>query len=111
MATSNLQVRIDADLKNETEKTLKSMGYEKEALEQIQLAMLVSDIKLNGRKTSVKKAVEVLGRKDFLSGISRSAFHQSAERESGGNHVSFDSEIMFRKSLPEDHFHDKERAF
>ena len=26
MATSNLQVRIDADLKNETEKTLKSMG-------------------------------------------------------------------------------------
>lgn len=26
MATTNLQVRIDADLKNETEETLKSMG-------------------------------------------------------------------------------------
>ena len=87
-------------LNTEDIKLLKSWGYKKDDFEQIQLAMLVSDIKLNGKKTSVKKAVEVLGRKDFLSGISRSAFSWSSERINEDNTVSFDSEIIFNHSLP-----------
>ena len=48
-------------------------------------------------KIGAKKAIELLGKKEFLSGLSRSAFHWSAMRETkdGGN-VYFDTSAFFR---------------
>ena len=51
-------------------------------------------------QASVKKACELLGREDFLSGIARSAFHSSSERINGDITVSFDSGIMFERNRP-----------
>lgn len=83
-------------LNSEDMKMLKGWGYKtSEDLEQIQTAMLLSDIKLNGKKTGVKKAVEILGREKFLGSISRSAFHSTSANEAGGNYVEFDSSVLF----------------
>lgn len=77
-------------------KMLKGWGYKTtEDLTQIQTAMLLSEIRLNGKKTGVKKAVEILGREKFLGGISRSAFHSASAKETGGNYVEFDSSALF----------------
>lgn len=46
---------------------------------------------------SQEEAVQLLGREEFLSGLSRSAFHASAVRESDtGECVYFDSSRFFR---------------
>lgn len=83
-------------LNSEDMKMLKGWGYKtSEDLEQIQTAMLLSDIKLNGKKVSVKKAVEILGREKFLGGISRSAFHSTSANETARNYVEFDSSVLF----------------
>ena len=43
------------------------------------------------------EAVIILGREEFLSGISRSAIHYTASRESKGHSiVSFDSSKLFQ---------------
>lgn len=50
-----------------------------------------------GRRVSANTAVKILGRKEFLSGISRSAFHFDAIRENvDGIKVSFDSRKLFQ---------------
>ncbi len=50
-----------------------------------------------GKRISADAAVEILGRKDFLSGIARSAFHFTALRVNGtGTEVYFDSRKLFR---------------
>ena len=83
-------------LNSEDVKMLKGWGYKtSEDLEQIQTAMLLSEIKLNGKKAGVKKAVEILGREKFLGGISRSAFHSTSANETAGNYVEFDSSVLF----------------
>lgn len=83
-------------LNSEDMKMLKGWGYKTaEDLEQIQTAMLLSEIKLNGKKTGVKKVVEILGREKFLGGISRSAFHSTSANETAGNYVEFDSSVLF----------------
>ena len=50
-----------------------------------------------GWKISARKAEEILGRKEFLSGLSRSAFHWSAMRDNAsGDQVYFDSSRFFK---------------
>ena len=50
------------------------------------------------QKITAKEAEKALGRKDFVSGLSRSAFHWSAVRvNENGDKVFFDSSSMFRK--------------
>ena len=39
----------------------------------------------------MKKAIEILGRKEFLSGLARSTFHWDSQR----GDVSFDSSKLF----------------
>jgi hypothetical protein len=48
-------------------------------------------------KVSAEKAIELLGRETYLSGLSRSAFHFTAAREIDGtnNIVYFDSSKLF----------------
>jgi hypothetical protein len=47
------------------------------------------------KKISQEKALEILGREEYLSGISRSAFHWSAVRDNNGETVYFDSSKLF----------------
>lgn len=49
----------------------------------------------HGNRISAEKAINLLGRKTWLSGISRAAFHATAGRgEYGKNYVSFDCKKM-----------------
>lgn len=64
------------------------IGHHKDDLKQLKDAIHEVDLTLTDKKTgketriSNEKAVDVLGMETFLSGISRSAFHASAYRES-----------------------------
>lgn len=50
-----------------------------------------------GERITGAKAVELLGRRVYLSGLVRSAFHYTSERVGPtGVHVSFDSSALFR---------------
>jgi hypothetical protein len=50
-----------------------------------------------GEKITHQQAIDILGLREYLSGISRSAYHGSAYRENAhGNAVFFDSWRMFR---------------
>lgn len=90
---------------SEDDKTLLlSWGYPENELPQIEEAANRSTftiIDADGNDLSVInvwEAIEILGRKTFLSGISRSAFHWTSSRESpdGKTSVYFDSSVLFR---------------
>ena len=80
---------------------LKAWGYPEQDMKQIEEAMRKTVYKINHkRRISAQKASKLLGRENYLSGLSRSAFHRSASRDIGssGNVVSFDSSRLFQKS-------------
>ena len=54
----------------------------------------------NKERISAKKAREILGDEDFLSGLNRSTFHWSSERiNNNGEKISFDSSRYWEKIL------------
>ena len=82
---------------------LKSWGYLQEDIPQIQKAISRSSYSLYNEKTddenfiSASEALDILGRKEFLSGIARSAFHwSSCRRTSKGDAIYFDSSALFK---------------
>lgn len=82
---------------------LKSLGYLNSDMDQIQIAIIRSayiDVQRGGkdqRKITSKEALRKLGQKDFLSGIARSAFHNSAVRHYGNKSmIYFDSSVLFK---------------
>ena len=84
-------------LLNEDKTYLKDLGYSEQNIRQIQEAIGKTVYTLDQKKISSKCAIEILGRKVFLSGISRSAFHWSATREAeDGRTVCFDSSRLFK---------------
>ena len=84
---------------------LLGFGNEKEDMWQLKKAIRECNLTLTNKKTGEKRkikneeAVEILGMKTFLSGISRAAFHASASRDSedGNFEVSFDLYKWWRK--------------
>lgn len=79
-------------------KFLSELGYKKfDEIVQIQNAILLSNYELNDKKISVSKAIEILGREEFLGSVSRSAFHWTSGNSKNGNHVHFDSSILFSR--------------
>ena len=78
---------------------LRNLGYtDTRSLKQIEKAAGLTVYTLEGRRISGKQAVSILGRKAFLSGISRSAFHWHAVRETeDGRMVFFDSSRLFKE--------------
>lgn len=74
------------------------IGHPKEDLWQLKKAIREADLTLtdkkSGKETKInnEQAVNILGLETFLSGISRSAFHATASRDSkdGKYNVSFD---------------------
>ena len=77
--------------KNEKEQ-LKKQGWADDEIEQIQEAGNNTIYEYNGEKIGVKKAIEILGRETWISGLCRSAFHCSSCRDG----VEFDSSKIFK---------------
>lgn len=73
---------------------LKEWGFLDEDMRQIEMAMneRITTYELNNNQISRDKVIEILGKEQYLSGISRSAFHWSAMRES----IYFDSSKLFK---------------
>lgn len=70
---------------------LKECGNDEEDIEQIERATNHTKFELDGVKISQDKAIGLLGRKKFISGMMRCAFHASAVRETNyGGKVYFD---------------------
>lgn len=90
---------IGMKLTNKDKEILRKWGYSEDDLKQIEEATRKTVYELNSKeKISCKDAIKLIGRKAFLSRISRSAFHWSASRytEDGNNFVSFDSSKLFQ---------------
>lgn len=80
------------------------IGYSEKDFKQIEKAGRMTVYKEScgdaaGRKITIARAIGLLGREQFLSGLGRSAFHWSAVRqaEDGKISVSFDSSRLFRE--------------
>ena len=79
---------------------LSELGYPKKDIDQIEYAASHTKYIHGITSISATKAIEILGKNEFLSGLSRSAFHETALREpldkNDCNMVLFDSSEMFR---------------
>jgi len=76
---------------------LKEIGYSEKDFSQIERATGKTDYMYQRKRIGQQKAVELLGRKNYLSGIARSAFHFTACRETqDGKPVYFNSMRFFR---------------
>lgn len=86
-------------LTSEDKTLLLRWGYQAADFPQIEAALQARNTKytLDEQTISQAAAIAVLGRKQFLTGISRSAFHATAARETeDGKIVLFDSSRMFK---------------
>lgn len=86
-------------LTDQDKKWLRDMGHDDKDFPQIEKAMYKCyTIYGLGKETiSREQAIALLGRKTYLSGISRSAFHYTAARKTDdGRTVYFDSSKLFR---------------
>lgn len=80
----------------EDKKILWDIGFVEGNFFQIEAAAAKTDYEYRGKKISRDKAIELLGRRAFISGLSRSAFHWTAARETAtGECVYFDSCRLF----------------
>jgi hypothetical protein len=85
-------------LTQEDKTILREMGHKDSDFEQIEEATRRTVYKCDGVRITCAEAIELLGRRDFLSGISRSAFHWSAERVTpDGKSIYFDSARLFKE--------------
>lgn len=81
---------------NEDTKLLQEWGYPQEDIDQIKRARKFVVLKVKDKKISIDKAIEILGREDFLSGLSRASFHWTSVRKNDkGDSVYFDCSKMF----------------
>lgn len=82
--------------KSDIEKLLK-WGYLERDIKQIQdvLNVCVYTDK-NNNKINCKKAIQMIGREQWLSGISRAAFHWDSGRGEEENYVGFDCSKYFK---------------
>lgn len=86
-------------LNNDDKKWLLELGHTEEDFFQIEQALNANITKytIDGVPVSRDEAIRLLGRKQFISGISRSAFHYTAARETAnGKVVLFDSSRLFK---------------
>lgn len=77
---------------------LKDLGVSEEDFRQIEEATTKTKYELDNKNISRTRAIEILGREIYLSGITRSAFHWSAVRYSldGNTTIYFDSSKLFQ---------------
>lgn len=84
-------------LNKEDKKLLLNWGYLNQDLNQIERATTKTAYFINDEKISTKKAIEILGREKYLSGVGRSAFHLTATRSNDDDNITifFDSSKLF----------------
>lgn len=79
-------------------KYLISCGYHEEDIPQIKRAKKVLRLRNEkGEKITQNKAVEILGRENFLSSLGRCAFHCTACNKNNGYIVYFDASRLFEE--------------
>lgn len=86
-------------LTDEDKKILKEWGCPDEDLDQIELATSKkhTTYEIDNRKATLEEVLEAMDKKEYLSGIVRSAFHWSACRETkDGRTVYFNSSKLFK---------------
>ena len=79
--------------------TLRKMGNKDRDIAQIQTAIFCTTYKNEqGKRISRAKAIEILGRKGWLAGLSRSAFHWTCSAFNGTTNatVYLDSSRLFK---------------
>lgn len=77
-------------------KILRDWGYKGKDINQIEIATSLTKYEYKGKLICDVKARKLLGDEEYLSGISRSAFHWSSSRETpDGDTVAFDSSALF----------------
>lgn len=87
------------NLSREDVRILSSFGHTEEDISQIDESVKLTIYRTEGKRISSKKAREILGDREFLSGLSRSSFHWTATREKNGITVSFDSRKLFLSQI------------
>jgi hypothetical protein len=88
-------------------KMLQEWGHPERDFQQIEKAFQKSKTKykLGSMPISREEAISLLGQKQYLSGIARSAFHYTAVGETpDGRFVYFDSSNLFRDIAPANSF-------
>lgn len=80
-------------LTSEDKELLLSLGHTEKDFGQIEEAMSKTIYEEKGKRISRKQVLEKMSRTEWLSGISRSAFHYTAMRSG----VLFDSSRLFNK--------------
>jgi len=84
-------------LEESDKKYLKEVGYIDKDMDQIERAVAVTDFEVDGKPMDLVSVLRIMDRKDFLSGMGRSAFHWSAMRTAAdGREVYFDSSKLFK---------------
>ena len=85
-------------LTNSDKEYLKEIRHSEKDYNQIEKVSERTDYEYQDKKIGRKKAIELLGRKVYLCGIARSAFHWTACRETpDGKEVYFDSSRFFKE--------------
>lgn len=83
-------------LNKEDKELLTKCGHSEAEINQVEEAINKTTYTMGKKRISATTALTVLGRENFLSGISRSAFHYSFCRTNeNGEEVSFDSSKLF----------------
>ncbi len=80
-------------------KYILELGHEEEDFKQIEVAMQCRKTRyfIDGIRISRDEVINLIGREAYISGISRSAFHYTAARETAnGKQIIFDSSRLFR---------------
>lgn len=84
-------------LTEEDKAILREMGHEDSDFPQIEEATRRTIYECDNIRISCDEAIKLLGREEYLSGISRSAFHWSAVRVTwDGKSIYFDSSRLFK---------------
>lgn len=87
-------------LTKQDKQLLKSWGHDEGDFAQIEqvTAKRFTKYSCGGQQISRERALEILGRKSYLAGISRSAFHYTASQSTDdGTVVLFDSSAFFKE--------------
>ena len=85
------------ELTSEDKTMLLDMGHPESDLEQIAEAANKTTYEYHGSRISQKKALNLLGRRSYLAGIGRSAFHFSAVQFTPQEEpIYFDSSRLFK---------------
>ena len=84
-------------LTEEDKRQLLKWGHKETDIPQVEEATSKTIYILNDVRISRKEAIQLLGRNNYLSGISRSAFHYTACRvTTDGKSIIFDSHKLFQ---------------